>query len=143
MEAISAARLIDTVKRHEGYRSKAYKCTAGKWTIGFGRNIEDVGITRDEAERLLIADLTKAKRAAAGLLTNWYALDGPRQEALINMTFNLGPAGVRKFKKMLAAIEAQDWPEAAAQALDSKWARQVKSRAQEIAAVLEHGQWPE
>lgn len=39
--------------RHEGLKLKPYQCTAGKLTIGVGRNIEDMGITEDEAIYML------------------------------------------------------------------------------------------
>ena len=41
------------IKKHEGLSLKPYKCTAGKLTIGYGRNIEDKGISQEEAERFL------------------------------------------------------------------------------------------
>ena len=34
---------------HEGLEQKVYRCTAGKLTIGVGRNLEDKGITEEEA----------------------------------------------------------------------------------------------
>ena len=63
--------LVDQIKRHEGFRSKVYKCSAGKWTIGYGRNVEDVGITVTEAEYLLDKDLYKSQIELSSSLP-WY-----------------------------------------------------------------------
>ena len=38
----------------EGFRSKPYSDTVGKLTIGYGRNLDDVGITRNEAFQMLL-----------------------------------------------------------------------------------------
>lgn len=35
--------------RHDGLRLKPYRDTRNKLTIGVGRNLDDVGITREEA----------------------------------------------------------------------------------------------
>ena len=57
-------RLKDMLIRHEGLKLKPYLCTAGKLTIGVGRNIQDRGITYQEAMMLLENDirLIKAQR---------------------------------------------------------------------------------
>lgn len=133
--------LVQQVKRHEGFRSKPYLCTAGKTTIGFGRNLDDVGITEGEASFLLRNDLSHAYR---DLITNhsWAdELTAPRKEAFINMVFNLGINRFNQFKKMLAAAEREQWDECAVQALDSRWAKQVGKRAVEIAEQLRTGSY--
>ena len=133
--------LIQQVKRHEGFRSKPYLCTAGKTTIGFGRNLDDVGITEGEASFLLRNDLS---HAYSDLITNhpWAdELTAPRKEAFINMVFNLGINRFNQFKKMLAAAEREQWDECANQALDSRWAKQVGNRAVEIAEQLRTGSY--
>ena len=45
--------LIEDLKRDEGFRSHPYRDTVGKLTIGYGRNLDDVGISEREAEQLL------------------------------------------------------------------------------------------
>lgn len=138
-----ASRLMDTVKRHEGFSSTVYTCPAGKATVGYGRNLVDKGLTEREAEWLLVNDLAEAVLAVRDLVPTFVDIDGPRQEALVNMCYNLGPAGLKRFKRMLAAVARQDWAAAADEALDSRWRRQVGRRAEEIAAALRHGRWPE
>ena len=45
------------IKRHEGLRLRLYECSAGKTTIGYGRNLDDNGISHSEAEYMLEADI--------------------------------------------------------------------------------------
>lgn len=58
------------------------------------------------------------------------------QRALGSMAYQLGPAGVMKFKRMLAALAAGDRETAADEALDSTWSRQTPARARRIAALI-------
>lgn len=129
-------RLIGTLKRHEGFRSKPYRDTADVLTIGYGRNLDAVGISEIEAHDLLTADVQVALQGARRTVPQFEQIGPVRQEALVNMVFNLGLPRFRGFKRMLAAIAVDDWDRAADEALDSKWARQVGARAREIAAML-------
>ena len=132
-------KLIKELTRDEGYRQHPYQDTVGKLTVGIGRNLDDVGITRQEAEFLAKQDIL---RAAVELDSNlpWWESTGPvRQRALLNMCFNLGITRLLGFKKMLAALEDGRWADAASEAMDSKWARQVGARAGRIATMLEEG----
>jgi len=56
-----------------------------------------------------------------------------RQDALINMVFNMGITRFKGFKNMIGALVEQNYQLAADEMLDSKWARQVGSRADELA----------
>lgn len=125
------AQIID----HEGLRLKPYKDTVGKLTIGVGRNLTDVGISRNEAMALLDRDLA---RAIVDLDTfpMFDHLSPIRQRVLIDMRFNLGPSRFRTFKRTLAAVAAGDYQAAAAGMLASKWARQVGQRAKRLAAMM-------
>lgn len=110
----------------------------GKLTLGYGINIEE-GITEDEAQWLLKQRLLVAYNE---LRTTdfWYKVNtDARQLALIDMCYNLGLPKLLGFKKMIAAIQVQDWAKAADEALDSLWARQVGIRAERIAEMLKTG----
>ena len=125
--------------KHEGLRLKPYRDTVGKLTIGVGRNLDDKGISEGEAMRLLDGDIdeTHAKLAAAFPL---YAdMSGPRQRALLDMAFNLGVAGLLKFKTTLGHIQAGNYAKAADAMLNSKWAAQVGQRAQTLAQMMRDG----
>lgn len=126
------------LERDEGLRLKPYKDTAGKLTIGVGRNLTDVGITHDEALLMLNRDIEHVV-GDLELLPWWPALSEPRQRAVANMAFNLGLPRFLNFQRMLGAIQAGKWKEAASEALDSTWATQVGDRAKRIAKMLEEG----
>lgn len=130
--------VIDDLKRDEGFSSKPYRDTVGKLTIGYGRNLDDNGINLKEAEELLRQDLVVANIDLNDFY--WYDdLTFCRKRALLNMMFNLGFTKFRKFKKMIAAFEDSNYPLAASEALDSKWAGQVGSRATRIATLIREG----
>ena len=116
-----------------------YKCPADKWTIGYGRNIEDVGISSEEARDLLDHDILACLSDLSSFA--WFAgLDPVRQRALCDMRFQLGTQGFRGFSKMIAALVLGDFVAAAEQARDSKWAREDSpARAATIAAMLDTG----
>ena len=46
--------LLKAIKRHEGFRSKVYKCTEGYDTIGYGFAIKDLEMPEHIAEEILI-----------------------------------------------------------------------------------------
>ena len=130
--------LIDSVKEGEGLRLKPYRCTAGKLSIGYGRNLDDVGITVEEAEYLLKHDLEKAGKDAEKFPV-YSKLNQARKDVLIEMVFNLGYTRLSKFKKMFEALEKGDYSEAANQMLDSSWHTQVGKRAERLAYFMRIG----
>ena len=69
----------------------------------------------------------------------WGALNEARQYVLISMMFNLGAGRLMGFKKMLLALNNGAYSVAAAEMLDSRWAGQVKSRAQKLAKIMKTG----
>ena len=128
--------LVQQIQRHEGLRLKPYYCTAGKLTIGYGRNLEEVGITAHEAEILLTGDLLRCEDDCLHAFP-WFAdLSDDRKDVILNMCFNLGLAGLKKFAKFLQAVELGNYDTAADEMLDSLWSRQVKSRALELAGMM-------
>ena len=133
--------LEDQLIDHEGLELKPYHCTADKLTIGVGRNIQDRGITEDEARYLLKNDI---KIVEDELLTRQpvvAGLDSVRQRVLVDMGFNLGLPILMKFQNMWAAIEDEDYHEAARQMMDSRWAKQVGRRAERLAQAMSSGEW--
>jgi len=133
--------LRDQLIRHEGLRLKPYLCTAGKLTIGIGRNLDDVGITKEEALHLLDNDLMRVVHEAHRHFPVIEVMDSARADIIYNMLFNMGVSRLRQFKKMWAAIEKQDWDEAAKEMLDSRWADQVGMRANELAKQMRTGEY--
>ncbi len=128
--------LKDMLVKHEGIKLKVYADSEGVLTIGCGRNLEDVGVTRDEAMLMLDNDIKRVLYDCWHEFI-WFAdLTEDRQNVVASMVFNLGLEGFKKFKRMIAAIEKEDWTEAACQMIDSTWAAQVKTRAVELAVMM-------
>lgn len=121
---------------------KAYQDTKNIWTIGHGRNLQTMTIPESLAEQWFAEDVATAAKHAEKF-PEWQYLDTEaRQDALIELVFNMGPGRVQGFKKMLEAIRRQDWEEAAAELLDSKWRTDVgPTRSNRIAKQLETGRY--
>jgi len=131
-------KLIENLKRHEGLRLKPYLCPEGKITIGFGRNLEDMGISEKEAEMLLMSDIERCYEEL-DVFSWFHDLDQVRQEAMVNMLFNLGLPTFLEFKRTLKFMAEGAYSQAAVEMLDSKWANQVGDRAKELAYMVETG----
>lgn len=135
------ARLAEQLKSQEGFSHKPYQDTVGKITIGYGRNLEDVGISKDEADILLSNDIDLAHRELLRVMPSASSIDEARQNVLVNMIFNIGAPRFLGFKKMIAAVEARNYPLAAKEMLDSKWAKQVGKRANVLAEQMKTGSY--
>lgn len=123
----------------EGFSTKLYKCTAGKWSIGVGRNLEDRGITKAEGLFLLEGDLLIAEQDAKALFPTFHELSDNRKAVLINMAFNLGADRLAGFKNFRHCVEARNFEAAAAEMLESRWAGQVGKRAERLAEQMRRG----
>lgn len=132
-------KAIEMLKTHEGLRLKPYRCTAGRLTIGYGRNIQDNGITEEEALFMLTADMLIAEDELRGIFEGFEYFTVKRKAALIDMIFNLGKSRFLIFRNMIKAINNNDWDLAAGEAMDSLWAGQVGKRASTIAGMLKRG----
>lgn len=118
--------IYEQLRAHEGERLFPYRCTSGKLTIGIGRNLDDKGISVEESAIMLRNDITECVEDLEQIFPDFHRFTILRRRALTDMRFNLGPQGFRKFKGMIAAIEKDDWDDAANHALNSLWARQVQ-----------------
>lgn len=126
-------QIISDLERDEGVRLKPYLDTVGKTTIGVGRNLTDNGITAAEARVLLQNDLFRVANELDRVAPWWREMSQVRQNALVNMAFNLGLPRLLTFKKMMVALENGNFETAWAEAMGSKWAAQVGERANRIA----------
>jgi len=128
--------LLEQLKDFEGLELKAYQCTAGKTTIGLGRNLDDYGITEEEAYYLAKNNIYELEDELDRAIPWWTQLDDARQRALINLAYNVGTTTLLKFKKTLQYLEDGSYEEAAEEVLDSRWAKQVGRRATFISNVF-------
>jgi len=117
-----------------------YRDTVGKLTIGYGRNLDDRGITRAEAEFMLDHDMAEAI-ADASTLPYWNSLSPVRQIVMSDMTYNLGLTKLRRFVRLNNALTIQDYSLAAHEMKDSKWYRQTERRAKVLVKAMQTGIW--
>lgn len=156
--------VIELITRHEGDRGFPYcdrcgarirrywggwecDCTSkqespGNLTIGRGHNLDARELPEAIRLALLQADLIDT---VANLKTfSWFAaLDGVRQAALIDLHFNIGATRFREFARMIDAVARGDYRAAAAEMINSEWAREVPRRAALDSTLLGSGEWPD
>lgn len=136
---MNARRVAEQLLVDEGLRLRPYRCTAGKLTIGVGRNLEDRGITQAEALLLLDNDIVAFWAELVNARSWVLTAPEPVQEALLNMAFNLGVGGLLGFKQTLALMQTEQYAAAASAMLASKWAGQVGKRAERLARQVREG----
>lgn len=146
-------RLRATLARDEGLNLSRHD-VEGIDHIGYGFNL-DIEWHDDLTDYLGVADedeIQEISQEQADYILDWHIdemtktiskrfpafnnLSPLRQEIIMNMRFNLGSGGLRKFKKMWEAIEAENWHAAGEQMLDSLWAKQVGERASQLSKVM-------
>lgn len=128
------------LKQHEGLRLKPYKRATGKLSIGYGRDLEDRGITQKEADILLINDIYLCYQELECF--SWFPdLDNVRQMALVDLCFSIGLSALLNLRGPLALMAQGLYQSAAAEFLDSEWANQVgENRSSKIAYMLRTGE---
>jgi lysozyme len=150
------SKLRAQLRRNEGVRLAVYRCSAGKLTIGVGRNLDDCGISAAETRQLGISvasciahGITNAQSDA--LLDNdidqvvtgldralpwWRSLSDVRQRVIIDMGFNMGVQKLLGFRNTLAAVRAGRWSDAVFGMAASAWHGQVGGRALRLEAMM-------
>lgn len=151
---------IEQLKVDEGFESRPYFCSAGKSTIGYGRNLEAVPfsndeiqslgrtsfdetpLTEDEAEILLVNDVERIHKRIV-VFSFWNELSPARQGVILNMCFNLGVKGFLKFTNTIGYLQDHDYEAASREMLDSKWAREDvgEARSQRLSDQMFCGMW--
>jgi lysozyme len=145
--------LANQLKIDEGFRSMPYRCSAGDWTQGYGRNLEShmsqaelddylarpTLLTPQTAMRWLLEDIATAYLGAKDLFPKLDEYTDRRQQALVNMVFNLGVSRLRSFKRFCIAVNCQSWDHAGKEMIDSRWYRQVGDRAKRLVRMVVEG----
>jgi lysozyme len=139
---IDHERLRKMLVLEEGVKLRLYVDTKGKRTIGIGRNLDDVGISKAEAEFMLTNDIIERTGTLPKVLPWIDTLDVVRQTVLVDLSF-MGISSLLTFKKMLDALKSGDFERAAAELADSKWARDdvQPSRSFRLITMIRTGQW--
>ena len=138
-------KLLESVKKHEGFRDVVYRDTLNKRTVGFGHLcVEDHwedGKKYDKKylEDILKEDLQYAINQGEGMCQDLKISDDAKF-LIIEMIFQLGSAGVQKFRKMWDALreDPPNYFEAHVQMLDSRWAKQTPNRASGMAEKMQN-----
>ena len=104
-------------------------------------HVYEWGITEADAVYLATNDVQIVEEELVRAHPCVDRLDSVRQLILIDMAFNMGVPRLCKFKKMWAAVETEDFPTAAKEMLDSRWATQVKGRATKLANAMHNGEF--
>ena len=134
---------LEMLKRHEELRLAAYRCPAGKWTIGWGHTNkvhEGDTCTKEEAEDFLLYDVVVAERDARSLITHFDTLTPRQQDAIINLAFNLGRKKLSGFTTTLNYIRTGKYAAAADSLSHTKWAKDVGShRSYDIITAIREG----
>ena len=141
MPELRAQFIRDEGSRHENGRHLPYRDSLGFLTIGYGRCLDRIGISETEAAFLLDNDIKSAEEAVTANIVGLEGLDAVRRAVLVNMSFNLGIAGLLGFRRFLAALRAADWARAAEEMLASRWHEQVGPRAERLAEQMRTGEW--
>ena len=138
--------LIETIKedliKHEGYKEEIYLCSEGIPTFGIGHAVKEndpehawpVGtpVEKERIDNAFQADLEDALNDVKALVPSIEDKPSQCQRVLVNMAFNLGRTRLGKFKKMIGAVEENNFTEAANQMVDSRWYNQVGNRSVEL-----------
>lgn len=135
----SKAAMYRQLVMHEGLRLKPYTDTVGKLTIGVGRNLTDNGVSELEAEGMCIRDMSDVDNDLDRNIAWWREMTPNRQMVFVDMCFNLGWPRFSCFRLMLASAADGDYAEAADEMIDSRWARQVGTRAEVLATMMRNG----
>lgn len=139
--------------RHEGNRPDLYVCPTGHKSIGVGHNCEAHPLPPDIQEyldangfilqshicTLFRQDVVMAQDSCRHLYPCFDEFSENRRNALTDFLFNVGEGTAKGFRRTNRAINDGRWEDAATYILQSKYARQVGERAQEISELLRYG----
>lgn len=158
----NSSHFLDKLIAHEGMVLKVYQDTLGIDTVGIGRNLKDRGISKEELEYmdipnmqvvyeygiteadaryLALNDIAIVENELCRVHTCVEDLDAVRQLVLMDMAFNMGVPRLCKFAKMWNAIHEKNFNAASVEMMDSKWARQVGSRAKKLSDAMKDGEF--
>ena len=127
---------FNLTKEFEGYSETLYKCPADKWTIGWGRNIQDRGISLDEAELMFRNDISHAIRDLMSVFPNFHHMERNVRIVLVDMMFNMGLPSFLTFHQFINAAKRGDKPAMIQEMKDSAWYIQVGNRSKKLITLL-------
>jgi lysozyme len=131
-------KIFKDLAKFEGLQLKPYRCPAGKLTLGYGRNLEDTGISRTEAEIFMFFDVCRIMDELDKKVNFWVHQPVAVKIVLIQMAYQLGVNGLLSFRRFLHALSISDYTVAVAEMFDSKWAVQTPRRVLSLAEIIQN-----
>lgn len=133
---------MQMTKDFEGYSPQLYKCPAGYLTIGWGRNIEQRGISKDEAELMFLNDYKNAQKDLL-IIFQEKGIDPTKVHndvimALTDMSFNLGYNRLSKFNKLFSELKKGSYEGVIREMKDSAWYKQVGKRSEKLVEIIKN-----
>lgn len=128
--------LAKQLRLEEGVKEAAYADQFGYLTIGVGRLIDkrkEGKLSSSEIDFLLNNDLISIYADVTQTYPWAKNLSQPRFDALAQMRFQLGKAGLAAFVNTLKAMQAGNWQSVANGIRSSLWHQQTTARAERIA----------
>ena len=127
----------------EGCKYETYHCSEGHLTGGIGHLITEwdeevyagpigTSIPEEQVQEWFEKDVQTAINDCKDIFNDFDSLPEDIQHVLINMAFQLGDPRLSKFKRMIAAVEVEDYREMSLQMEDSRWFKQTPNRAQRL-----------
>lgn len=141
MQTAAFQRLKEILKIEEGFRQFPYEDTQKKLTIGYGFNLTDVGLSREESDYILNLRMAKVEDQLCREYQPYLQLDLVRQCVLIDMAYNLGMAGLLQFHDLITALNVKNYAAAAQAMRNSLWYKEVGHRGEYLASLMENGKW--
>ena len=137
LAGVAFGSVSDDLRKFEGLRLQAYLDTTSHWTVGYGRRCDKGAVlTKEQAESALSDDIAKAEQGARRVFPTFSAQPQHVQDVLVELTFQMGQSGIRKFVHFNQAIHARDYALASACLIDSRFHHQCKNRCETIARKL-------
>lgn len=135
-------KLRETLKVDEGVKNEIYLDHLSLPTCGIGHLITEddpehgleVGthIDDERVNELFDQDVKVTLDECRLLYNDFDDLPEEAQQIIANMMFNMGRPRLSRFHKMKQAVDSRDWIEAGNQMMDSRWYKQVTTRADRL-----------
>ena len=131
------------IEADEGCKYETYHCSEGHLTGGIGHLITEwdeeiyagpigTSISEEQVQEWFEKDVQTAINDCKDIFNDFDSLPEDIQHVLINMAFQLGGPRLSKFKRMIAAVEVEDYREMSLEMEDSRWFKQTPNRAQRL-----------
>jgi lysozyme len=130
---VLAAQLL---KKDEGFKQHPYFIN-GVLHIGYGFNLDDMGILLEEADFILANRIRMVEDEVVSNVGYYPTLSDNRRAILINLCFSMGISKLMEIRKFHDAILQKNWSRAAKELMDSESTKYNHSRMERLAYCFE------